>query len=362
MAKILIMAGGTGGHVMPALAVAKKLASLGVEIHWLGTSRGLEASLVPANHFKLHEITVRGIRGRSFLRKLLISLQTIAAVYACKKIIKRVKPDVALGMGGYASGPGGVAAKLKKIPLIIHEQNSVAGLTNQTLARFAVVLQAFPGAFAHQFKALTVGNPLREAILQLDKKLIEGLSILVLGGSQGAKVLNDIVPQALAKLPPSMLANISVEHICGKTDEEQVKQAYAQINLTANVLAFTNEIAALYAKTNLVIARAGAMTVSEIMQVGVASILVPYPYAVDDHQTKNAKYLVEAGAAILINQKDFTSASLSECLTDFYQHPDKLQSMGIKAKSLAKPDATDQVTEVCLRLSRSGNSPLTARR
>ncbi|WP_415883644.1 undecaprenyldiphospho-muramoylpentapeptide beta-N-acetylglucosaminyltransferase [Neptuniibacter sp. QD34_54] len=350
----LIMAGGTGGHVFPALATAEKLQEQGIHVEWLGSRHGIEADLVPAAGLKLHSIEVRGLRGKGKLSLLLAPFKLLIALWQALSVVRSVKPDVVLGMGGFASGPGGLAAWLLRIPLIIHEQNAVAGMTNKALSKLAKnVLEAFQGAFKSGLTTQTVGNPVRGSILNLPEPKErfsdrEGpLRLLVVGGSLGAKAINDLLPEVLADLP--MEQRPEVWHQAGKRNIEETQQRYEALGVTeCKVVPFIDDMAEAYSWADVVLCRAGALTVSELSNAGVASVLVPFPYAVDDHQTKNANYLAERDAAILIQQADLNKETLTALLTEQLNQRDTLMEMANKALSLGKPEASDVVANVCL--------------
>jgi UDP-N-acetylglucosamine--N-acetylmuramyl-(pentapeptide) pyrophosphoryl-undecaprenol N-acetylglucosamine transferase len=357
---VLIMAGGTGGHVFPALAVAEELRARGAIINWLGTARGIENRLVPAANINLHLIKVEGVRGRGLLGLVKAPFLIIYALLQAISVIRQIKPDAVLGFGGFASGPGGLAAKLLGIPLVIHEQNAVAGTTNRLLAKVAnKVLSAFPDAFSDAGVAQVVGNPVREQIKnisavqgryaeRLQQKL--PLQLLVVGGSLGAKAINELIPLALAELP--IESRPVVWHQTGKAHAEATTALYMQHQVSAKVTEFIDDMAAAYAWADLVICRAGALTVSELMMAGVASILIPLPSAIDDHQTFNAKNLSGAGAGIALVQKDLTAAKLAALLlTELADRP-HLMSMAEKAQQLAKPFAVAQVADICEEVAR----------
>lgn len=343
--KILIMAGGTGGHVFPALAIAEKLKAQGNTVAFLGTRQGLEAKLVAKHGFPLLTINIAGVRGHKFSRKLVAPLLLLRAVWQAIWVIKAFKPDHVLGMGGFASGPGGLAAWVLRKPLCIHEQNAVAGTTNRYLARLASqVFSAFPGTFDAGIKEMYVGNPIRQSLCQLPtpaqrfERRIGPLQILVIGGSRGAMSLNICVPQALLLLKKP----ITVWHQAGDQHYAQAEQAYKECQINAKVEPFIDDIARAYAWADLIICRAGAMTVSEIAAVGVAAIFVPFPHAIDDHQAKNAEFLVAVHAAELIRQKAITASKLAGLIDDLLERQ-HLLSMAEKAYELRRIDAVDKV-------------------
>ena len=350
---ILIMAGGTGGHVYPALAVARALQAKSREVVWLGTERGLEARVVPAAGIDMEWVSIKGLRRKGLLAMLLAPLQIVWAVLQSLAIIMRRRPAAVLGMGGFASGPGGVAAWLTRRPLVIHEQNAAAGMTNRLLARLArVVLQAFPGSFNSPVSAETVGNPVREDIAAVpppheryaDRR--GPLRVLVLGGSQGALSLNRTVPAALALLDKEVRP--VVRHQCGERTLDTARAAYAEHDVDADLEPFIEDMAEAYAWADLVICRAGALTIAELCAVGVPALLVPYPAAVDDHQTANARPLADAGAALVVTESELTPAHLAGLLRDWLQSRAELQQRAAKARALSRPDSLRRITEVCL--------------
>jgi len=351
---VLIMAGGTGGHVFPALAVAAELSARGVAIAWLGTSRGLESRVVPEAGYQLETMRVTGLRGKGVLRRLLAPFMLSLALWQALVIQLRLRPCAVLGMGGFAAGPGGVIAWLLRRPLLIHEQNSVAGMTNRWLAPLArTVMVAFPGSLPAKRNPLHTGNPVRAAITQLPTPAERfatrngALRVLVIGGSLGASALNETVPAAVMQLASA--GALQLYHQTGKDDVEKVRAAYTQQGVDARVEAFVEDMAAAYAWADLVVCRSGALTVAELAVVGVASVLVPYPYATDDHQTGNARFLADAGAAILMPQSTLSADSLAGLLADFLQQRDMLREMAGRARELALPDAARRVAELCLQ-------------
>lgn len=349
--RALIMAGGTGGHVFPALAVAAELQIRGWQVEWLGSEQGMENQLVPKAGITLHRLRVRGLRGGGKWRKLAAPLMLLRAIWQARGVLRKVKPDVVLGFGGYASGPGGLAARLAQKPLLIHEQNAVAGMTNRYLSRFATVsLQAFPGALKG---AQVVGNPVRTDILSLTSPSMRyhehtgALRILVLGGSQGAQALN-------AKLPAGFVKSfadepLSIRHQCGKGNLGATQAAYQQAGIKAEVSEFISDMCAVYGWADLVICRAGALTVSEVAAAGVPALFVPFPAAVDDHQTRNAEFLVQAGAAKLLPQSELNPTTLSRALADMKSRA-SLVVMAKKARQLAQADSAKRVADTCQEL------------
>ncbi|KEA65384.1 UDP-N-acetylglucosamine--N-acetylmuramyl- (pentapeptide) pyrophosphoryl-undecaprenol N-acetylglucosamine transferase [Marinobacterium lacunae] len=352
--RVLIMAGGTGGHVFPALATADALRARGVEVEWLGTAAGIEADVVPRAGITLHCIDVRGVRGKGRLKQLLAPFGLLLAIWQAFGVMRHVKPDAVLGMGGFASGPGGLVAWLTGKPLVIHEQNAVAGTTNRILARFAKqILQAFPGAFKGQDKGSVVGNPVRGPILKLaqpEQRYAnrEGaLRLLVVGGSLGAKAINDLVPEALSILPPS--ERPEVWHQTGKRNIDEVRKRYEAFGVEGRVVPFIEHMDEAYGWADLVLCRAGALTVSEIAIAGVASILVPLPHAIDDHQTANAGFLSESDAGVRVAQKDLDAEKLVQLLKTLGDRGNLL-NMASAARALAEPEASERVAQVCLEV------------
>jgi len=351
---VLIMAGGTGGHVFPALAVAAELSARGIAVTWLGTRRGLEARVVPAAGYPLETMRVSGLRGKGVLRLLLAPFMLLIALLQALLIQLRLRPCAVLGMGGFASGPGGVIAWLLRRPLLVHEQNSVAGMTNRWLAPFArTVMEAFPGSLPAKYHPVHTGNPVRVEITQLPSPAERfaarsgALRVLVIGGSLGAHALNETVPAAVRQLAAGQ--SLQLHHQTGRADEAGVAAAYAGLGMVARVEAFIEDMAAAYAWADVVICRAGALTVAELAVVGVASVLVPFPHATDDHQTANARFLADAGAAILLPQATMTADRLAGLLADFLEQRNMLVEMAARAHELALPDAARRVAALCLQ-------------
>jgi UDP-N-acetylglucosamine--N-acetylmuramyl-(pentapeptide) pyrophosphoryl-undecaprenol N-acetylglucosamine transferase len=351
MAKhIVIMAGGTGGHVFPALAVAQSLIEKGWQVSWLGTEKGLESRVIPENGIAIDIISVAGIRGKGVLSKITAVFGLFKACVQAAKILRQRQPDVVLGMGGFVAGPGGLMAKLLGIPLVIHEQNRVVGTTNRLLARLANrVLEAFPDSFKKSVGAVCTGNPLRKQFLEsLHEREPVGqcVKVLIIGGSQGAQILNEVVPEAIAHwhsqadLPP-----VQIKHQTGAAMQEQVTSRYQALGINAHTLAFINDMVAAYQWADMLICRAGAMTVSEVAAVGIPAIFVPLPNAIDDHQTANANYLTNVGAGNLLMQKDLNAETLAEKMTDTLK---RLNDMSRAAKQRARLDATEVVANYCI--------------
>jgi UDP-N-acetylglucosamine--N-acetylmuramyl-(pentapeptide) pyrophosphoryl-undecaprenol N-acetylglucosamine transferase len=353
MRPILIMAGGTGGHVYPALAVARALQAASRDVVWLGTQRGLEARIVPAAGIDIEWISVKGLRRKGWLATVVAPFQVGWALLQSLAVIIRRRPAAVLGMGGFVSGPGGVAAWLTCRPLVIHEQNAAAGLTNRLLARLArVVLQAFPGSFNSRVRAQTVGNPVREDIAAVapPHERYAGrkgaVRVLVLGGSQGALALNRSVPAALALLDKDVRP--IVRHQCGERTLDAAREAYASNDVEVELVPFIEDMAEAYAWADLVICRAGALTVAELCAVGLPALFVPYPSAVDDHQTANARPMADAGAALIVPESELTPTYLAELLRAWLQSRAELQQKAARARAMSQPDALDRIAGICL--------------
>lgn len=345
------MAGGTGGHIFPALVVARALREQGVEVHWLGTAGKLEEKVV-APEFPLNRIQIKAFRGKGLLRKCLMPFRLARALFQSYRIICRLNPGVIFSMGGYVSGPGGLAAWLTRIPLLIHEQNSVAGLTNRALAVMAKsVMQAFPNTFPENPKVTTTGNPIRVELLNIPLPQTRfadrqgPLRILVLGGSQGARSINQKMAGALNQYPRSN--EIMIWHQTGQLDYQAVKNTYQKILIKTQVNAFIDDIASAYAWADLIVCRSGALTVSEIAAIGVASIFIPYPHAVDNHQFYNGRFLEQAGAAIIIPEESLTEVDLVHYFEQFAHHRGRLVAMAECARNLAQPNAVRYVIAQC---------------
>ncbi|GAA4363213.1 undecaprenyldiphospho-muramoylpentapeptide beta-N-acetylglucosaminyltransferase [Kangiella marina] len=354
---ILLMAGGTGGHIFPALAVGKELEQQGWTLHWLGSEGGMEEELVPKHGIKMTLLPVKGVRNKGLASLIKAPLQLIKSVLLARKAIKRIQPDVALGMGGFASGPGGLAAKLCGVPLVLHEQNAIAGMTNQQLNRFSkITLQAYPGAFVDMKKVATVGNPVRTDLMTIspakERIVVEegSINLLVIGGSRGALVLNQKIPAMLDVINGGLKVN--VRHQCGRGNLGDVAARYKELKnplVKHDVTEFIDDMAEAYEWADLVICRAGALTVAEIAMAGCAAIFVPYPHAVDDHQTHNARYLANQGGALIIQQHDLDEQKLAHQITALANDKSRIIEIATIAKSLAKPNATTQVAEYCKR-------------
>ncbi len=348
---LMVMAGGTGGHVYPAMAVADYMIMRGWKVIWLCTEGGMENKLIEDKNYSKAMMAMRGVRGKGLMGWVLLPIKLAIAFKQSFSAIRQHQPTVVLGMGGFAAFPGGLMAKLLGKPLVIHEQNSVVGLTNKTLALVAnKVLAAFPSAFGN--KAELVGNPVREEITQLPTPEVRygqrtgNLKLLVVGGSLGATALNEVLPKALASLPKD---TFEVVHQAGEKHIKALQANYHAASRAAETKAFINNIAEMYAWADVVVCRAGALTVAELACVGVASVLVPFPHAVDDHQTYNAKYLSDSGAAKLIQQSEFNVQKATEILRNLTR--ESCLEMAIKAKQLAKPEATHAVAKICMEIA-----------
>ncbi|WP_199610713.1 undecaprenyldiphospho-muramoylpentapeptide beta-N-acetylglucosaminyltransferase [Flocculibacter collagenilyticus] len=365
---VMVVAGGTGGHIFPGIAVAKLLEQRGWQVIWVGTSDRMEARIVPQQGFDIEYINVSGVRGNGLKKLVKAPMMVLHAVMQAKKLIKQYKPDVMLGMGGYVTGPCGVAAKLSKVPLLIHEQNAVAGFTNKMLAKIAdQVLLGFPNIKDVGDNAIYVGNPVRaeliaEAaepvtqalsesdIISTEKSGQSAINVLVVGGSLGAKVLNDSLPRFFSQLPDEIKVN--VWHQVGKGNQHQVSQDYQNINADIQVNEFIDDMSAAYQWADVVICRAGALTVSEVAAAGVAAVFVPLPHAVDDHQTANANWLVENDAGVILPQSELLKNGLNTVFLPLLKEPKLIQAMGKKAKSLAVINATETVADICEQYTR----------
>ncbi len=350
---ILIMAGGTGGHIFPGIAVGRELRERGIDVIWLGGKVGLEGRLVPAAGFTLETLDFSGVRGKGMATFALAPLRLLRAIFAARKLLRRLRPASVLSMGGYAAAPGGIAAWMARVPLVVHEQNRVPGFTNRLLARFARrALAGFADSFAG---SEWVGNPVRREIcaLALPQQRLCGregaIRILVLGGSQGARSLNLMLPEVIRQR--SDRVKLEVRHQSGARHLDRTRAAYAVAELAVTVEPFVEDMAAAYAWADIVICRAGALTIAELCAAGVASILVPFPQAVDDHQTRNAEVLVNAGAARLIAEGDAFVERLGCCLDELDRDRPKLLKMATSARALARPDATKRIADVCLEVA-----------
>ncbi|MEZ5475705.1 MAG: undecaprenyldiphospho-muramoylpentapeptide beta-N-acetylglucosaminyltransferase [Steroidobacteraceae bacterium] len=353
LARVLIMAGGTGGHVFPALALARILRKESYDVVWLGTKRGIEARIVPAESLPIEWLTISGLRGKGPATLLTAPFRLLYALWQALAIMRKHRPAVVVGLGGFVTGPGGVAAWLCRRPLIIHEQNAVAGFTNRWLARIARdVLVAFPGSFAADQATQVIGNPVRDDILATSPPAERfatrrgPIRLLVVGGSQGATRLNTIVPFAVARATKDG-PTFEVRHQAGERWLDSAREAYARAGVNATVAPFIEDMAEAYSDADLVICRAGALTIAELAAVGVAAILVPFPAAVDDHQTRNAEYLVREGAALLIPDRELTDERLAVELQRLCSGRGKLLAMAERARLLARPNAARDLAAAC---------------
>jgi UDP-N-acetylglucosamine--N-acetylmuramyl-(pentapeptide) pyrophosphoryl-undecaprenol N-acetylglucosamine transferase len=353
----MIMAGGTGGHVFPGLAVAQALRAHDRSVVWLGTQRGIEARVVPPQGIEIEWITIAGVRGRGLAAYLTAPFRIVGAITQALGALKRRKPSAVLGMGGFVAGPGGVAAWLARKPLILHEQNSIAGTTNRLLAPLAAkVFASFPDSFPAWARAEVVGNPVRASIApsdapreRLEARRAERRRLFVIGGSQGARALNRALPAALAALPPG--ERPAVWHQAGRLEVEQTRVAYASAGVEARVDAFVDDVSAAFRWADLVVARAGASTLAELAIVGVGAILVPLPTAIDDHQTINARHYTAGGAGIAIAERDLTPESLAQVLAGCLHDVGRLIAMAEAARREALPDAAERIARVCVELA-----------
>lgn len=353
---VMIMAGGTGGHVFPGLAVAEALRARSVGVVWLGTRRGLESRLVPAQGIEIEWISIAGLRGKGAGAWLAAPFRLALALGQALAALRRRKPSAVIGLGGFVSGPGGVAARLTGRPLLIHEQNAVAGTANRALARFASrIYEAFPGSFPARLRAECVGNPVRESIAALPPPARrfadrEGARprLLVLGGSQGARALNRVLPDALARLDAA--ARPVVRHQAGVSVAE-TEAAYRQAGVEARVDAFIDDMAEAYGWADFVVARAGALTISELAAAGLGALLVPYPHATDDHQSRNAAHMAEAGAAIAIPERELDAERLARELAPLTGDRARLLAMAEAARRMARPGAAERLADACIELA-----------
>ncbi len=356
---VLIMAAGTGGHIFPALSIAGELQRKGCTVHWLGTPTGMEVDVVRRQGIPLHTVTVRGLRGKGMTGLLLAPFMVLRAMFQVWGVLRTVRPVCVLGMGGYVTGPGGVAAWSRRYPLIIHEQNAIAGVSNRLLSRLASrVTESFPGTFRERTAAVCTGNPVRSDIeaLPAARPLAHGgpLRLLVLGGSRGASAINEQVPLAISAMKPGVRP--AVWHQAGRDKIAMARDAYTRAGLALNdgcrVDPFIDDMASAYKWADLVICRAGATTVAELVAAGLPAVLIPFPHAVDDHQTVNGRWLSQAGAAILLPQEQCTTERLSDVLEHHVTHPALLQGMADAARSLSRPRAAERVAAICMEAGR----------
>lgn len=364
---VLIMAAGTGGHIFPALTIARVLQEREMCVEWLGTPGGLENDVLSDTGIKLHRLRVNGLRGKGKLALLKAPFMLLASIWQSLRLLQHLQPCCVLGMGGYVTGPGGVAAWLLRKPLVIHEQNAIAGLSNRLLVPLASkVLEAFPHTFAAKAKVVHTGNPVRAEISNLDTRpdsaadSARPMRLLVLGGSLGAAAINETVPQAVAQIVPHIHRGRGLEiwHQTGRNKLEDTQASYQQLaaatgaDIRIQVEAFIKDMAAAYVWADLVLCRAGASTIAELAAAGLPSILVPYPHAVDDHQRSNARWLVDAGAAVLLPQAVLDKHNLQRLLEEFMVDTERLQDMAHRARALAIPDAATRVADVCVEVCR----------
>lgn len=351
--RFLIMAGGTGGHVFPALATARRLSEQGHEVFWLGSRGGMEERLIGETEIPLSTISVSGLRGKGRLALVMAPFRLARALWQALAVLREIRPDCVIGMGGFVTGPGGVAAWLTRTPLLVHEQNAIAGMTNRILARFAeTVMEAFPGSFGKQVVTRYTGNPVRGDLAHMDGPEArftgrEGpIRLLVLGGSLGAQAINTTLPRALAMLPEEQRP--TVRHQCGTRNLDETEANYSAAGVTATLEPFIQDMAEAYSWADVVLCRAGALTIAELCAVGLGAILVPYPHAVDDHQTLNGQQMVQAGAAILIPQNKLTDEVLADTLATLTKDRNRVAGLAAAARSLARADATERVVNYCL--------------
>ena len=356
MGLVLIMAGGTGGHIFPGLAVAESLRRQQVPVRWLGARGAMESARVPAAGIPLDLVDISGLRGKGLGRWLSMPLKLSRAVRQAFVLMGEHRPSCAMSFGGYAAGPGGLAARLRGVPLLVHEQNRVPGLTNRFLAHLASrVFQAFPGTWPEAQGAITSGNPVRSSVAEMPMPAQRWRNrtghprLLVLGGSQGSRALNRVLPAALAKVSGASVPE--VRHQAGKGRMAEAAEAYAAAGVTADVTEFIEDMAEAYAWADLVVCRAGALTISELAAAGLGAVLIPFPQAVDDHQTRNAQFLVEGGAARLIAERDCDAKVLGQTLQELLGDRKGLLRMAESARALAVPDAADRVARVCLEFA-----------
>ena len=346
---VMVLAGGTGGHIFPGLAVAKVLRERGVPVVWLGAQGKMETRLVPQHGIEIDALDIAGLRGKGKLALLGAPLRVLRAVLAARQVLQQRQPRAVISFGGFAAGPGGIAARMLGLPLLVHEQNRAPGMTNKVLTRFARrVLAGFPGSFPQREEA--VGNPVRAEIaaLPVPQQRLSGrngeVRVLVLGGSQGARILNQAVPKALAALGRP----VQIRHQCGEAMRAEAEAAYAEAGLNASVEPFIADMAEAYGWADLVVCRAGASTLAELCAAGVGSVLVPFAAAVDDHQTRNAEYLVEAGAAVLLKQAADLDQRLQQALPALLDDAGQRLAMAVAARALAKPDAASVIADIIL--------------
>ncbi len=352
LARVLIMAGGTGGHIFPGLAIAKKLRAEGVDVNWLGTQQGVEAQWVPEAGIPIHFISISGVRGKGIKDQVLAPWRIMVALFQSIFIIRKLKPDVVIGLGGFVSGPGGLACWILGTQLVIHEQNAKPGSTNKLLSKIANrILEAFPGTFKQRRNVYTVGNPVRAEILRLpppDQRFNHGEPIqrlLVLGGSLGAQAINLLLPKALATLPEGMRP--AILHQTGEKHGADTQKAYELAGVKGEIVPFIVEMDKAYSWADMVLCRAGALTIAELCAVGLGAILVPFPYAIDDHQTANAQFMAKQRAAIVVQQADLTMERLANLLEKVVGSSAECVKMAKAAYTLREADSTDKIITIC---------------
>jgi len=349
---VLIMAGGTGGHIFPGLAVADALRQKGVPVRWLGAEGGMETRTVPEAGIDLEVVEISGLRGKGLKRWVHMPFMLLRAVWRARGLLEVNRPACAVSFGGYAAAPGGIAAWTKGIPVLVHEQNRIPGMTNRLLTRFArKILQGFPGTFPKEMSAIDSGNPVRREVAAIPEPQVRlagrtgPVRVLITGGSQGAQILNQTVPAALKLLPASVA--IEVRHQAGAKRVDEAREAYAAAGVEADINPFISDMAEAYTWADIVICRSGALTVAELAAAGVASVLVPFAFAVDDHQTRNAEYLADANAAIILSQSSLDAQMLATALQPLLSDRNVLLSMSTAARQMALPDAAEKVVEAC---------------
>lgn len=350
---ILLMAGGTGGHIFPALAVAQSLRERGHQVVWLGSENSMEARLVPQYEIELHTVAMKGLRGNGLKRKLAMPMMVYKAVQSVKKLLRERKIDAVVGFGGFVTFPGGLAAKLSGIPIVVHEQNAVAGMANKQLAKWAArLLYAFPEAFPNADKTGWVGNPVRADIAALPEPQTRfaersgSLNMTVIGGSLGARAFNELLPQALSLLPENQCPNVI--HQTGRGNLAAVQADYAQRGLAVQCVEFIDDMTAVYRDSDILLCRAGALTVAELAAAGLGALLVPFPHAVDDHQTANARYFVATQAGLLLPQAQLQPENLADILAQLTR--EQCQQWAQNARTLAMPDSADKVADAVLQV------------
>ncbi len=355
-APVLIMAGGTGGHIFPGLAVAAALRARDVPVLWLGAAGGMENRIVPEHRIDLRTLPVKGLRGKGLGQRMMAPWMLVRAAFGAWRILRETRPRSVLSLGGYVAGPGGIVAWLQRHPLLVHEQNRIAGFTNRVLARLARrVMSGFPDAFPAKLHAEWTGNPVRAEIAALPAPAMRLAGrggrpcLLVLGGSLGARTLNLGLPGALALIPADRRPEVL--HQCGAAHVEATRAAYARVDVAAKVEPFLADMASAYAWADLVVCRAGALTLAELAAAGLGAILLPFPYAVDDHQTKNAEGFVAVGAAELVQDRDFDASRFASMLERLLRDPDKRLAMASAARTLARPDAADVIAQRCMEVA-----------